>query len=163
MIGYSSSAQLEDRVYGASPAGLTLILMERAVESIRTILVSIRENDARCRAREVTLLLDILSELTMSLKNDNSEETKKRRSIYASLQEMLVKAHVAASAETFATVEIALVHLLEGWKAVCRLLETAGEVEPREENEDEEAPAPSCLYLEAMSMQNGSTSRGWMC
>jgi flagellin-specific chaperone FliS len=126
--------------------------------------VCMRENDPRRRAREVTLLLDILSELTMSLKNDNTEETRKRRSIYASLQEMIVRAHVSASAETFETVESTLLHLLEGWKAICRLLE-GHQADPAmsEEQTVEEGPVPSCPYLEAMSPQNGPASRGWTC
>jgi flagellar biosynthetic protein FliS len=128
MNPYSNTTLLEDRIYAASPVGLTLILMEQAVASIRAIRQSLTENDVRRRAREVNRLLDILSELILSLKADGTAETGKRRRIYSSLQAMLIDAHAQVKPETFATVEASLTSLLDNWKEVCNALEGSAPV-----------------------------------
>ena len=159
MNPYSNTSLLEDRIYAASPVGLTLILMEQSVVSIRAIRESLTANDPMQRAREVTRLLDILSELVMSLRADGTEETRKRRRIYTSLQSMLIEAHAEVKPDTFATVETSLVLLLDNWKEVCRALEGSVYMpSPADEPEESRQMANSNPYLDAPAIP---ASRGW--
>jgi flagellar protein FliS len=163
MNPYSTNTLLEDRIYAASPAGLTLILMEQAVVSIRAIRESLAENDPRRRAREVTRLLDILSELLMSLKADGTAETNKRRNIYGSLQAMLIEAHAGVKPETFATVETSLVLILENWKEVCRVLEGSVHHPAPVEDPEESRPAGggNPYLVDYMDGAVSPANRGW--
>ncbi len=162
MNPYSNTTLLEDRIYAASPVGLTLILMEQAVASIRAIRQSLTENDVRRRAREVNRLLDILSELILSLKADGTAETGKRRRIYGSLQTMLIDAHARVKPETFATVETSLTSLLDNWKEVCNALEGSAPVSDTPEAFEEwTAVANTNPYCDYRDEATSSASRGW--
>ncbi|GEM_PF-6749099 len=162
MNPYSNTTLLEDRIYAASPVGLTLILMEQAVASIGAIRQSLTENDVRRRARAVNRLLDILSELIISLKADGTAETSKRRSIYGSLQAILIDAHARAKPETLATVETSLTLLLDNWKDVCNALEGSAPVSAAPSAFEEwNVVASTNPYLDYRDEATSSASRGW--
>lgn len=163
MNAYSNQTLLEDRIYAASPAGLTLILMEQSVATIRNVREALRDDDPRRRAREVTRLLEILSELLMSLKGESEQETRKRRAIYASLQSMLIEAHATVDGEKFATVETTLNLVLENWREVCRVLEGSALVPavPDDLDEPDETPFSYNPYVEAAYAAAPAASRGW--
>lgn len=159
---YSNSSQLEDRIYSASPAGLTLILLEQAVVSIRAVLASVAEQDPRRRAREVNRVLEILAELTMSLKGDEDPQVRKRKRIYASLQAMLVEAHSQVSVEKFEAVDRTVAVLLQQWNEVCALLDGAASPSSDDQEEDERlVTAGASGYSSEWSGGGSATSRGW--
>lgn len=123
MNPYSQNNLLEDRIRAAGPAGLTLILLEQSVANAKACIRSLEVNDPRARAAAVTKLLDILSELIAGLRPEISADAGKRKTLYISLQQLLVEGHAKASLQPFKITEAALTPLLDEWRNVCRLLE----------------------------------------
>ena len=123
MNPYSSATLLEDRIRAASPAGLTLILLEESVNSANMAMRAIEDADPRARAKAVNRMLEILTELTLSLRPEVSPEAGRRKAIYFSLQQLIIEGHASATVRPFQIAHSALTALLEDWRNVCRLLE----------------------------------------
>lgn len=159
MNPYSTSTLLEDRIRAASPAGLTLILLEQAVFSAQEAIRALENNDPRLRAKAVNRLNDILSELTHSLRPEVSPDAQRRKTLYLSLQEIVIEGHAKATARPFEIATTALNSLLEDWRNVCKLLEGAG-AKPALTGDQAPAAAPRNPYEESVS--EGETKRRWM-
>jgi flagellin-specific chaperone FliS len=158
MNPYSQNNLLEDRIRAASPAGLTLILLEQSVVNAKACIRSLEVNDPRARAAAVTKLLDILSELIAGLRPEMSADAAKRKTLYLSLQQLLVEGHGKAAVQPFKIAEGALASMLDEWRNVCRLLE--GTPEPTV-NAEERRPVVSRNPYEEASLVPAEVTRRW--
>ncbi len=159
MNPYTTSSLLEDRIRAASPAGLTLILLEQATLSAREAMRALEDNDPRLRARAVNRLIDILSELTQSLRPEVSPDAQRRKRLYLSLQEVVIEGHAKASLRPFEITVAALNSLLDDWRNVCQILE--GGATPAPAREQVPAEAPRNPYEESVATGD-ETKRRWM-
>lgn len=157
MNPYSQPNLLEDRIRAASPAGLTLILLEQSVVNAKNAVRSLEVNDPRARAAAVTKLLDILTELIAGLRPEVSAEAGKRKTLYISLQQLLVEGHAKASIQPFKIAEGALASMLDEWRNVCRLLE--GTSAPAADAEERRPVVSRNPYEEASHIPTEVTRR----
>ena len=159
MNPYTTSSLLEVRIRAASPAELTLILLEQAAHSTREAIRALADNDPRLRARAVNRLVDILSELIHSLRPEVSPDAQRRKRLYLSLQELVIEGHAKASQRPFEITAAAVNSLLEDWRNVCQLLE--GAATPAPAGERVEVEAPRNPYEEGAALGD-QTKRRWM-
>jgi hypothetical protein len=61
--------------------------------------------------------------LIAGLRPEVCADAKKRKTLYISLQQLLVEGHAKASPQPFKITEAALGSMLDEWRNVCRLLE----------------------------------------
>jgi flagellin-specific chaperone FliS len=159
MNPYTTSSLLEVRIRAASPAGLTLILLEQAALSTGEAIRALEDNAPRLRARAVNRLIDILSELNHSLRLEVSSDASRRKRLYLSLQEMVIEGHAKASRRPFEITAAAINSLLEDWRNVCQLLE--GAASPAPEGDPVEVEIPRNPYEENAAFGD-QTKRRWM-
>ena len=126
MQTHSQSTYLEERILTASPLELVQILYDAAVDHVREARRHLSQEDALARSNDVSKTLEILSELTMAL---NSEETNEYSTaysaIYQHLQRRLLEAHTKKSDRILAEVEEALVSMAGNWRGVKELIQSA--------------------------------------
>jgi len=159
MNPYSSANLLEDRIRAASPAGLTLILLEESVNSANMAIRAIDDADPRARAKAVNRMLEILTELTLSLRPEVSPAAGRRKSIYFALQQLIIEGHSQATARPFQIAQSALNALLDDWRNVCRLLDGSGSHAATPE-EPARVAAPRNPYEEG-SFDSSDSKRCW--
>ena len=113
----ASNTYLENRILGASPLELVVILYEEADRSVRDALMALSQGDIRKRAREITRVQLILSELAASLDLQAGGELASRLAdLYSYMQGRLTTAHIEQSPGPLEETSRILATLLEGWR-----------------------------------------------
>jgi flagellar secretion chaperone FliS len=131
---------LANRISTASPVELIRILYEAGIQTVDEALAALRSGDILARGRAITKALDILSELSVSLRHDGYEEySKTLAELYGYMQQQLMRAHKDKSENLLLEVRRLLTTLLEGWAGAMENLR-GGRV-PEHEQECEQHAA----------------------
>ena len=132
----TQSTYLEERILTASPLELVQILYDAAVDHVREARRHLSEGDALARSNDVSKTLEILSELTMALHEQEANEYSAAYSaIYQHLQRRLLEAHTKKSDSILAEVEETLASMAGNWRGVKELINGAASsnAAPKEE------------------------------
>ena len=107
---------LSQRVQSAPPMELIRLLYEAALQGVEDAKSAIQSGEAMQRGRAVTRVVEILSELRLSLRPDVQQEyCNTLASLYTYMQQQLLRAHAEQSPTLFEEVRGLLKTLLEGW------------------------------------------------
>jgi len=132
----TQSTYLEERILTASPLELVQILYDAAVDHVREARRHLSGGDALARSNDVSKTLEILSELSMALnEQDTNEYSATYSAIYLHLQRRLLEAHTKKSDVILAEVEKTLVSMAGNWRGVKELIQQAGRAEASVEPE----------------------------
>jgi flagellar secretion chaperone FliS len=113
------NAYLESRVTTATPAELTGILYEAALDATADARASLARGDTVARSGAISRAMSILSELEASLDHRcGGKISRNMAGLYQYMQFRLVDAHRAQSDEPLAETERLLSTLREAWKPV---------------------------------------------
>ena len=136
MYTETQSTYLEERILTATPLELVQILYDAAVEQVREARRHLSQGDALARSNNVSKALEILSELTLALNEENSNEySAYYGALYQSLQKKLIEAHSTKSDAILADVEQALYSMAKNWRGVKELIDSAAATVKSEETE----------------------------
>ncbi|MCS7044532.1 MAG: flagellar export chaperone FliS [Bryobacteraceae bacterium] len=112
---------LAERVLGADPVELIVILYEELLASLGEARRHLAVGDAQARARSVTRAFEILAELAQSLKPEGGAELAQRLlALYDFLFERIRQGNFEQQDQPLAEAEQVVRTLLEGWRAVAR-------------------------------------------
>jgi flagellar secretion chaperone FliS len=113
------AAYIESSVLTAEPIELVRILYRTALENVRNARTFLAEGDIPARSKAVAKAIDILHELSFSLRHEN-EPTLARNlvELYDYMQRRLLAANLGQSAEPLAEVETLLATMSEAWDRI---------------------------------------------
>ena len=147
MYTETQSTYLEERILTATPLELVQILYDAAVEQVREARRHLSQGDALARSNNISKALEILSELTMALKEENSNQYSAfYGALYQNLQKKLIEAHSTKSDAILADVEQALYSMASNWRGVKELIDGAAAANAEQE-EAEPQLAGRCWNL----------------
>ena len=159
---------MESRVLSAQPAELVELLYQIAIQSLKKAIGHLKSGDALERAGEVTRAQEAVNELMAALDHSvGASFTQTLASLYAYVQQQILKGHAGPSEEALQRAIGILSTLQEGWQGVSGELAKANQpvappVQPSELEQPEEPSAGAGdrsgeYYQEAVPV----TSRGW--
>jgi len=159
---------LESRVLSAQPAELVEMLYQLAIQSLKKAIGHLKSGDALARSGEVTRAQEAVNELMAALDHSvGASFTQTLASLYAYVQQQILKGHAGQSEEAFQRAIGILTTLQEGWKGVCAEQAKANRAvaHPAQHSEPEYAEEPSAstgdrsgeYYTEAVPVP----SRDW--
>lgn len=159
---------LESRVLSAQPAELVEMLYQVAIQSLKKAIGHLKSGDALARAGEISRAQEAVNELMAALDHSvGASFTQTLASLYAYVQQQILKGHAGKSEEALQRAIGILTTLQEGWSGVCTELAKANQpVTPSapyiEPEQPEEQPVGAGdrsggYYQEAIPV----TSRGW--
>lgn len=156
----------EERILSASPLELIQILYDLALDRVEAARLFLRQGNTEERARAITKIQDILSQLILSLDQEQGgSRSRDLMAIYSRLQMQLLQAHAGKSDEALAQIEETFRALADNWRGVGQLL-IPERVESHEKAVVAAAPAPSSplgTYFETKSLGAGAgyEARNW--
>jgi flagellar biosynthetic protein FliS len=136
---------LESRVLSVHPAELIEMLYQVAIQSLRKAIGHLKSGDALARAGEVTRAQEAVNELMAALDHSvGASFTHTLASLYAYVQQQILKGHSGKSEEAFQRAIGILTTLQEGWKGVCAEQANANRtaVQPTQHSEPEYPEEP---------------------
>jgi len=159
---------LESRVLSAQPAELVEMLYQVAIQSLKKAIGHLRTGDALARAGEISRAQEAVNELMAALDHSvGASFTQTLASLYAYVQQQILKGHAGKSEEALHRAMEILTTLHEGWSGVCSELAKANQpvttptpyVEPEEPREQPVGVGDKMgeYYQDAVPV----TSRGW--
>jgi flagellar protein FliS len=159
---------LQSRVLSAQPAELVEMLYQMAIQSLRKAIGHLKSGDALARAGEITRAQEAVNELMAALDHSvGASFTQTLASLYAYVQQQVLKGHAGPSEEALQRAIGILSTLEEGWSGVCgelsKVNQPAAPASPHVEPEQpEEQPVgggdrSGDYYQEAVPV----ASRGW--
>jgi len=159
---------LESRILSAQPAELVEMLYQIAIQSLKKAIGYLKSGDALARAGEISRAQEAVNELMAALDHSvGASFTQTLASLYAYVQQQILKGHAGKSEEALQRAVEILTTLLEGWSGVCTELAKANQpvaspVPHIEPEQPEEQPVGAGdrsgdYYQEAVPV----TSRGW--
>jgi flagellar protein FliS len=108
----------EDEVHEASPVQLVQLLYKGALDSITSARRYLRVRDILARSRAITKALNMVNELSLSLKKDvGGDLSGNLAALYAYVGRLLIRANAEQAEPPLVEAERLLSTLLEGWKA----------------------------------------------
>ena len=114
-------SHVAERVLGADPVELVLMLYEELLRSVEEARRQLAAGNAHERARAVSRALEILTELVESLDaRAGGELAGNLLRLYAFLIERLQQGNFEQRDEPLADCERVILPLLEAWRTVCR-------------------------------------------
>lgn len=117
---------LRQRVSGASPLELILMLYQAAVENVDQAVEALRSGDILRRGQLTGKAIEIVSELRLSLRREvDPAYCDTLSGLYSYIQQQLLRAHAEKSESFFLEVSRLLKTLLEGWVGAMKNLEGA--------------------------------------
>ncbi len=113
------AAYIESSVLTAEPIELVRILYRTALENVRNAQAFLADGDIAARSKAVAKSIDILHELSFSLRHEN-EPTLARNlvELYDYMQRRLLVANLGKSAEPLEEVETLLSTMSEAWDRI---------------------------------------------
>ena len=159
---------LESRVLSAQPAELVEMLYQIAIQSLKKAIGHLKSDDALARAGEISRAQEAVNELMTALDHSvGASFTQTLASLYAYIQQQILKGHAGKSEEALQRAINLLTTLQEGWSGVCTELAKANQpvtvaapqIEPEQEQEQPVGSGDRSgdYYQEAVPV----TSRGW--
>jgi flagellar secretion chaperone FliS len=159
---------LESRVLSAQPAELVEMLYQIAIQSLKKAIGHLKSGDALARAGEISRAQEAVNELMTALDHSvGASFTQTLASLYAYIQQQILKGHAGKSEEALQRAINLLTTLQEGWSGVCTELAKANQpvtvaapqIEPEQEQEQPVGSGDRSgdYYQEAVPV----TSRGW--
>jgi len=159
---------LKSRVLSAQPAELVEMLYQIALQSLRKAIGYLKSGDALARAGEISRAQEAVNELMAALDHSvGASFTQTLASLYAYVQQQILKGHAGKSEEALQRAIGILETLQEGWSGVCTELTKTNQpvappapyVEPEQPEEQPVAAGDRSgeYYQEAAPV----TSRGW--
>jgi flagellar protein FliS len=159
---------LESRVLSAQPAELVEMLYQVAIQSLKKAIAHLKRGDALARAGEISRAQEAVNELMAALDHSvGASFTQTLASLYAYVQQQILKGHAGKSEEALQRAIEILTTLQEGWSGVCTELAKANQpVTPPTPNVEPEQPEEQPVgagdrsgeyYQDAVPV----TSRGW--
>ena len=138
------AAYLEASLLTAEPIELVRILYRTALENVRNAQTHLAEGDIPARSKAVAKCIDILHELSFSLRHENEPKLARNLvELYDYMQRQLLVANLGQSGEPLKEVETLLTTMSEAWDRINPEL-------PREEAPGQRASGPaSRLVTEA--------------
>jgi len=159
---------LESRVLSAQPAELVEMLYQISIQSLTKAIGHLKSGDALARAGEISRAQEAVNELMHALDHSvGASFTQTLASLYAYVQQQILKGHAGPSEEALQRAIRILSTLQEGWRGVCSELAKANQpdtpasphVEPEQpEEQSVSAGERSGNYYEEA---DPVTSRGW--
>jgi len=111
---------LESRILTAQPAELVAMLYQIAIQGLNKAVGYLKSGDALARAREITRAQEAVNELMASLDHSvGASFTQTLASLYAYVQQQILKGHAGPSEEALTCALGILSTLQEGWGGVC--------------------------------------------
>jgi flagellar protein FliS len=160
---------IESRVLTAQPVIIVEMFYQVAIRALETAIRHLKSGDAMARSEEISRAQEAVNELMLSLDHSvGASFTPTLASLYAYVQEEIMRGHARSSQEALCNALSVLRPLLEGWSGVR-------EQEMRQENAapvDSELPQAQPLELiskastdprAAYQPELESTSRDWNC
>ena len=124
------AAYFESSLLTAEPIELVRILYRTALESVRNARTFLADGDIAARSKAVAKCVDILRELSFSLKHENEPVLARNLvELYDYMQRRLLAANLSQSSEGLDEVEALLSTMSEAWDRINpdRPLESANE------------------------------------
>jgi flagellar protein FliS len=110
---------LESRILSAQPAELIELLYQIAIQSLKKAIDHLKSGDAMARAGEVTRAQEAVNELMAALDHSvGASFTQTLASLYAYVQQQILKGHAGPSEEALQRAIGILGTLQEGWSGV---------------------------------------------
>ena len=111
---------LESRVLSAQPAELIEMLYQVAIQSLKKAIDHLKSGDAMARAGEISRAQEAVNELMTALDHSvGASFTQTLASLYAYVQQQILKGHAGPSEEALQRAIGILTTLQEGWSGVC--------------------------------------------
>jgi flagellar protein FliS len=160
---------LESRVLTAQPAELIEMLYQVAIQSLKKAIGYLKSGDALARAGEISRAQEAVNELMTALDHSvGASFTQTLASLYAYVQQQILKGHAGQSEDALQRAIGILTTLQEGWSGVCSQLATASQsVAPPASHIEPDQPEEQPVSVEARSGEYyqeeaiPETSRGW--
>ena len=127
---------METAVLTATPMELVRMLYRCGIESVSDARLCLQNGDVAGRAKPVTKVLDVLTELLLSLDySSGGPLARNLAELYNYMQNRIIDAHCSQNDAAFAEVSGLLKTLLESWEQIESLRETRATtaVEPETE------------------------------
>ena len=141
---------LESRVLSAQPAELVEMLYQIAIQSLKKAIGHLKSGDALARAGEISRAQEAVNELMTALDHSvGASFTQTLASLYAYIQQQILKGHAGKSDEALQRAINLLTTLQEGWSGVCTELAKA--------NQPAAAPIP---YVEPEQLEEQPVGAG---
>jgi flagellar secretion chaperone FliS len=122
---------LESRILSAQPAELIEMLYQVSIQSLNRAIGYLKSGDAMARSREVTRAQEAVNELMAALDHSvGASFTQTLASLYAYVQQQILKGHAGPAEEAFHRAIGILTTLQEGWNGVCADLAKANQAAP---------------------------------
>ena len=119
---------LESRILSAQPAELVEMLYQVAIQSLKKAIGHLKSGDAMARSGEVTRAQEAVNELMAALDHSvGASFTQTLASLYAYVQQQILKGHAGPSEEALQRAIGILNTLQEGWSGVCAELAKANQ------------------------------------
>ena len=129
------AAYFEASLLTAEPIELVRILYRTALESVRNARTFLADGDIPARSKAVAKCIDILHELSFSLRHENEPALARNLvELYDYMQRRLLVANLGQSGEPLEEVESLLATMSEAWDRINPDL-------PREATQDLSGPA----------------------
>jgi flagellar secretion chaperone FliS len=159
---------MESRVLSAQPAELIEMLYQIAIQSLKKAIGHLKSGDALARSGEISRAQEAVNELMAALDHSvGASFTQTLASLYAYVQQQILKGHAGPSEEALERAIGILATLQEGWTGVCtELTKTSQPATPAVEYVEPYQPEESAVaagdrsgeyYQEAVPV----TSRDW--
>lgn len=111
---------LESRILSAQPAELVEMLYQIAIQSLRKAIGHLKSGDALARVGEINRAQEAVNELMAALDHSvGASFTQTLASLYAYVQQQILKGHAGKSEEALQRAIGILTTLQEGWSGVC--------------------------------------------
>ena len=159
---------LESRVLSAQPAELVQMLYQIAIQSLKKAIDHLKSGDALARAAEISRAQEAVNELMAALDHSvGASFTQTLASLYAYVQQQILKGHAGKSEEALQRAVGILTTLEEGWSGVCKEVDKTNQpvaspspyIEPEQ---PEEQPVGAGERMGDYYQESGPvTSRGW--
>jgi len=141
---------MESRVLSAQPAELIELLYDVALRSLKKAIGHLKSGDALARAGEISRAQEAVNELMAALDHTvGASFTQTLASLYAYVQQQILKGHAGPSEEALQRAIGILDTLREGWSGVSTEL-----------NQKNQTVAPVAEYVEADLPAEISTGAG---
>jgi flagellar secretion chaperone FliS len=159
---------LESRVLSAQPAELVEMLYQIAIQSLKKAIGHLKSGDALARAGEISRAQEAVNELMTALDHSvGASFTQTLASLYAYIQQQILKGHAGKSEEALQRAINLLTTLQEGWSGVCTELAKANQpvtvaapqIEPEQEQEQPVGSGDRSGDYDQEAVP--VTSRGW--
>ena len=121
----------EQRILGADPVELVVILFDHLTDSIRNVREHLTSGDHAARAYSISKAIAIVGELSRSLNDEaDGEFAQNIRRLYAFVVDRLVQAQVQRSDQALIEALDSLLPVQEAWREVDRMRSDCSPVPP---------------------------------